>query len=56
MEQRNEKYYSGLSDEELEKRYWSARYEVADLLREKIRRKGWDVQDTPEGTILKKHD
>lgn len=29
-------------------------YLAADLLREKIKRAGYEVQDTPKGTIIKK--
>lgn len=44
-----------ITDEELDERIKTAQgYELADLLREKIRRRGWKIEDTKDGPKLTK--
>lgn len=44
-----------LTDEELDKKIEeTSGYEKADLIREKVRRQGYKIIDTPEGPVIER--
>jgi len=46
--------YKEITDTDLEKMIKETKYKVADLLREKIRRQGYEVIDKGDETFIKK--